>query len=113
MERIDYRDVDFYLQQVESAAAEKPLWEKKEEERRLLCDVTMWIPTCFSLADRETAEKIFWSREIPEFFFITQDGTAGITMQSIEEKIQSPDKSSWQRWTAGSYVMTRERRKVS
>lgn len=91
MERIDYRDVDFYLQQIEAACAGKPVWEKRQEEWRSLYGFTIWIPACFSPADQETAEKIFWSKESPEFFFITQDATTGITMQTIEEKIQSPE----------------------
>lgn len=91
MERIDYRDVDFYLQQIKAVCAEKPVLEKTEEERRSLYGFTMWIPKYFSLAEKEAAEKIFWSKESPEFCFVTRDGKAGITMQTIEEKIQSPE----------------------
>lgn len=91
MERVDHRDVDFYLQQIKTACAGEPVWKKKEEERRSVYGLTVWIPACFSLADQEAAETIFWSEESPEFFFTTQDRKAGITMQTIEEEIRSSE----------------------
>lgn len=91
MERIDHRDVDFYLQQIEATCTEKPVWEKKQEELRVLYGFTIWIPACFSPADQEAAEKIFWSEDSPEIFFLTERRTAGITIQAIEEKIQSAE----------------------
>lgn len=92
MERIDHRDLDFFLLRTQKAFAGEPEWEKKKAEWRSFYGFTVWIPECFSLADEEWKEAVFWSENRPDILFTTKEGTAGITMQVIEEEIGSGEE---------------------
>ena len=89
MERIDHRDLDFFLLRTQNAFARDPEWEKKKEEWRSLYGFTVWIPERFSLADEKLKEAVFWSENRPDILFTTEEKTAGITMQIIEKEIRS------------------------
>lgn len=92
MEKIDHKDLDFFLLRVQTACAKKTEWEKKEAEWRSLYGFKIWIPERFSLADQELAEEVFWSENRPETLFSTDDRTAGITIQIIETEIKSVEE---------------------
>lgn len=92
MERIDHRDLDFFLLRTQNAFARDPEWEKKKEEWRSLYGFTVWIPERFSLADEKLKEAVFWSENRPDILFTTEEKTAGITMQIIEEEIRSGEE---------------------
>lgn len=81
MERINENDVDCFLQQTEQVFAVLPAEEKLPEEWRQFPGFAIWIPGAFHLADRETAEEIFWSEGLPGTVFLTEGNTAGITLQ--------------------------------
>lgn len=91
MERIDHKDLDFFLIQIQAVCAKEPERKKKEEEWRTFHGFRIWIPDNFSLADKKLVEEIFWSESKPEILFITKERTAGITMQVIEKEIKSAE----------------------
>ncbi len=84
MDRINEDDIDCFLLQMEQVFAALPEREKRQEDWRHFSGFTMWIPAAFHLADRETAEEIFWSENLPDKVFLTEGNTAGITLQEIE-----------------------------
>lgn len=85
MERISENDVDCFLQQMAQVFAPLPEMGKCREEWRHLPGFRIWLPGSFQLADRETAEEVFWSEALPEMLYMTEDGTAGITLQTMED----------------------------
>lgn len=86
MERISENDVDCFLQQMAQVFAPLPEMGKCREEWRHLPGFRIWLPGSFQLADRETAEEVFWSEALPEMLYMTEDGTAGITLQTMEDR---------------------------
>ncbi|MDE6364004.1 MAG: hypothetical protein K2L86_07025 [Lachnospiraceae bacterium] len=84
MERISEEDVDCFLQQMEQLSAAVPVIEKRQEEWRHCQDFCIWVPEVFQRTDREKAEEIFWSEQLPDAVFINEDNTAGITLQRLE-----------------------------
>ncbi len=89
MKTINYQDLDFFLLQMQAASSRRLQGLKKEEEWRSIYGFKVWIPESFSLADKEVIEELFWSENAPEVLFVTEQRTAGVTMQSIEQEIQS------------------------
>lgn len=92
MERIDHKDLDFFLIQIQTVCAKEPERKKKEEEWRSLYGFIIWIPDNFSLADKRLIEEVFWSENRPNILFTTGKKTAGITMQIIEKEIKSGEQ---------------------
>lgn len=89
MKTVNYQDLDFFLLQMQAACPVRPEGLKKEAEWRSIYGFRIWIPESFSLADKDVIEEVFWSENEPEVLFVTEQRTAGITMQSIEQEIQS------------------------
>lgn len=85
MERINENDVDCFLQQMEQMFAVQPKREKIQEEWRHFPGFIMWIPEAFQQADRETAEEIFWSENLPDILLLTEEKTVGITVQKLKD----------------------------
>ena len=85
MERISENDVDCFLQQMAQVFAPLPEMGKCREEWRHLPGFRIWLPGSFQLADRETAEEVFWSEMCIRDRYMTEDGTDGITLQTMED----------------------------
>lgn len=85
MERINQNDVDCFLLQMERVFAALPQKEKLQEEWYRFPGFIMWIPEIFRPADQETAEEIFWSENLPDALFLTEEKTAGITLQKMKD----------------------------
>lgn len=93
MERINQNDVDCFLLQMERISAAPPQKEKLQEEWYRFPGFIMWIPEIFRLAEQETAEEIFWSENLPDALFLTEEKTAGITLQKMKDAVMQGEES--------------------
>ena len=93
MERINQNDVDCFLLQMERISAAPPQKEKLQEEWYRFLGFIMWIPEIFRLAEQETAEEIFWSENLPDALFLTEEKTAGITLQKMKDAVMQGEEA--------------------
>ena len=93
MERINQNDVDCFLLQMERISAAPPQKEKLQEEWYRFSGFIMWIPEIFHLAEQKTAEEIFWSENLPDTLFLTEEKTAGITLQKMKDAVMRGEEA--------------------
>ncbi len=93
MERINQNDVDCFLLQMERISAAPPQKEKLQEEWYRFSGFIMWIPEIFHLAEQKTVEEIFWSENLPDTLFLTEEKTAGITLQKMKDAVMRGEEA--------------------